>query len=290
MTWLSERGIATVVDREVGELLAFSPGDKTKVVDRAELCRRCPLIVVLGGDGTLISASRHPADPSPIVVGVNLGQLGFLTEITTDELWLTLEQVLAQSAPSIRRFLLSIVVMRGDKQIGSYFALNDAVVTKEAIARIFGVDLLVNEEAASTIRGDGVIISTPSGSTAYSLAAGGSIVHPQVDALLVTPICPHSLTSRPLVLPGSSRISLRINAGSIQRRAGANALRETNGVYLTIDGQEGLELLHGDLVTVTTSSKSVIFVRSPSRSYFQVLGTKLHWGGSTLHGTSPNSS
>lgn len=286
-SWLKQKGCSIISDREVGALLGPGIISNENVVDRSELSARCSLIIVLGGDGTLISASRHPAENPPVVVGVNLGTLGFLTEITTEELWLTLDQVFSQTAPLLQRFLLSISVERGGKEIGSFFALNDAVVTKEAIARIFGVDLVVNGEEASTIRGDGVIISTPSGSTAYSLAAGGSIVHPQVEALLVTPICPHSLTSRPLVLPGVSRIALRINAGSQIQKPGAKrkavaTVMETNGVYLTIDGQEGLELMHGDVITITTSKKSVIFVRSPSRTYYQVLGTKLQWGGSTL--------
>ena len=290
--WLRKRQCEIFIDREMGVLLGSDTSSSRLIaidhaVDRAELVQLAPLIIVLGGDGTIISVSRHPAEKSPMVVGVNLGTLGFLTEVTTDEMWLTLENVFAGTAPSVRRNLLAVSVVRNGAEIASYFALNDAVVTKEAIARIFAVDLLVNDEHASTIRGDGLIISTPSGSTAYSLAAGGSIVHPQVDALLVTPICPHSLTSRPLVVPGRCRISLRISGGSHTLKAipaQPKSPQETNGVYCTIDGQEGLELWHGDLVNVTTSTKSVDFVRSPSRTYYQVLGTKLQWGGTTPRG------
>ena len=299
--WLEKKNCTVYIDSEIGALLTEDLKKRTpaipaeNIVDRSQLSQKAKLIVVLGGDGTLISASRHPADDSLLVVGVNLGTLGFLTEITTEEIWVTLEQVFAGKAPSVRRSLLSVSVTRGGSNIASYFALNDAVITKEAIARIFAIDLSVNGELASTIRGDGVIVSTPSGSTAYSLAAGGSIVHHQVDALLVTPICPHSLTSRPLVLPGTSKIGMRISGGSQIRRlqtgnptiagfskSDPKKQQEINGVYLTIDGQEGLELHHGDEVIVTTSNKSISFVRSPSRSYFQVLGTKLQWGVSSV--------
>lgn len=291
VNWLRQKNCEVYIDSEIAETLAADtaalapsiPADH--IVHRSRLTAHASLIIVLGGDGTLISASRHPVDIEPLVVGVNLGTLGFLTEITTDELWITLDQVFAGTAPSVRRKLLKVSVFRQGQEIAHYFALNDAVVTKEAIARIFGVELYVNEELASSIRGDGLIVSTPSGSTAYSLAAGGSIVHNQVDALLITPICPHSLTSRPLVIPGSSKIRLKIGAKfhRVGPIAGGKKLPgETNGVHLTIDGQEGLELLDEDEIVVTTSDKSISFVRSPSRSYFQVLGTKLHWGASSL--------
>lgn len=310
IAWLHQKNCKVFLDTELGELLASEISQTPhqvaaeNIVDRSKLSKNAKLIIVLGGDGTLISVSRHPAEESPLVVGVNLGTLGFLTEITVDELWITLEQIFAGKAPSVRRSLLSVTVTRADRSIASYYALNDAVITKEAIARIFAIDLSVNGELASTIRGDGLIVSTPSGSTAYSLAAGGSIVHHQVDAVLVTPICPHSLTSRPLVLPGSSRIGMKIHGSSQIRRTLDKPLpkvekssehvseskkqHELNGVYLTIDGQEGLELLYGDEVLVTASSKSVCFVRSPSRSYFQVLGTKLQWGVSAVRTSEKN--
>lgn len=267
--WLQEHGVEYRIDREIAEDLDPSFVTDQLLVAREEMTTVASPIIVLGGDGTLISVSRHPSARPPLILGVNLGTLGFLTEITVDEVMSSLEQVLRNEAVEESRALLRAEVRRsGNGAVTIHHAINDVVITKEALARIFGVNLWVNDDHAALIRGDGVIVSTPAGSTAYSLAAGGSIVHPQVDATLVTPICPHSLTSRPLVLPGKSRVILEVVTGSH---------RETDRVFLTIDGQDGMELTHGDRVIVTTSQYSVRFVRSSSRNYFQVLGTKLKW-------------
>lgn len=268
IAWIDSRGLDLRVDREIADELGVARDRPEVVVSREEMTTAASPIVVLGGDGTLISVSRHPSGNEPLILGVNLGTLGFLTEITVDEMMPALEETLAGRAQSEPRFLLRAEVSRVGGERSVHFAINDIVITKEALARIFGVNLWVNHDHAALIRGDGVIVSTPCGSTAYSLAAGGSIVHPQVEALLLTPICPHSLTSRPLVLPGSSRVTLEVVTGS---------QRETDRVFLTIDGQDGMELSHGDRVVVTTSVHAVRFVKSPSRNYFQVLGTKLKW-------------
>lgn len=267
--WLREHGIEYRIDREFADELSADFVSEQILLSREEMTTVASPIIVLGGDGTLISVSRHPSSRAPLILGVNLGTLGFLTEITVDEVMASLEQVLRNEAEDESRALLRAEVSRaGNGAPSVHYAINDVVITKEALARIFGVNLWVNDDHAALIRGDGVIVSTPAGSTAYSLAAGGSIVHPQVDATLVTPICPHSLTSRPLVLPGKSRVVLEVVTGSH---------RETDRVFLTIDGQDGMELGHGDRVVITTSEYHVRFVKSSSRNYFQVLGTKLKW-------------
>jgi NAD+ kinase len=194
--------------------------------------------------------------------------LGFLTEIAADTLFLTLQSVLDGTAELDDRKLLSVELLRGNNQAVKTFAMNDVVITKEAIARIFSLEFSVDGEAAATIRGDGVIVSTPSGSTAYSLAAGGSIVHPRVEAILLTPICPHSLTLRPLILPGTSKIVLEVSR--------ANKFNG-NEVYLTVDGQEGCALHAGDRVVITGSEYLVKIVRPQQVTYFDVLANKLKW-------------
>jgi len=265
ITWLENASISYRLDHSAAELASIT--DKKLIVKREELTTVCNPIVVLGGDGTFISVSRHPAEVIPTIIGVNMGSLGFLTEILTSEVFTALEEVLEGKAPLSQRFLLSAELFRNDKLVASYSAMNDVVLTKEALARIFGIEVEVNGNRAAFLRGDGVIIASPCGSTAYSLAAGGSIVHPQVNALLLTPICPHSLSGRPMVLPADSEIVLNIGP----------EMDEKEMIYLTVDGQEGKELQPGDKVKVTTSSHSFYVANSTKRSYFNVLGEKLGW-------------
>ena len=266
LEWCRARKLDYRVDSEIATELNFTESEK--IIDRREIARQCGLIVVLGGDGTLISVCRHGVSPPPTILGVNAGTLGFLTEITTDELFPVLEETLAGRAKLETRSLLAAEVWRKGKRIAEYSAMNDVVLSKEALARMFSVEVSVSGEFAAIIRGDGVIVATPGGSTAYSLAAGGSIVHPQVNAILITPTCPHSLSTRPLVVPGNSTIDLVLVS---------KTNRAQKEIYLTIDGQEGMELRAEDRVTVTTSQHRVVFVKSPSRTYYDVLGTKLKW-------------
>ena len=265
LAWLNHRGLEARLDSEMApqidsSALKFTP------IERSRITAECDPIVVLGGDGTLISVCRYPSDTSPVIVGVNLGTLGFLTEVTLDEMYSVIESVLAKKSTCERRSLLQVDVSRTDGSTERFNAFNDIVVTKPALARIFGTEFFVDNQFAAAVHGDGLIVATPAGSTAYSLAAGGSIVHPQVNALLLTPICPHSLTSRPLVIPGTSTIRLRI----------ASASREEK-VLLTVDGQQGTEISYGDDITVVLSPSSVLFAKYPLRSYFQILATKLKW-------------
>lgn len=267
--WLRARNLAFCVGDELARELSIER--EVPTLSRDQVVTGCSHVVVLGGDGTLISVSRYPSPTPPVVIGVNVGTLGFLTEITAEELLPVLEKTLAGQARVERRPLLSVTAVSRNGTRQSYHVINDAVLTKEALARLFNIELFVDGNFAATIRGDGLIVSTPGGSTAYSLAAGGSIVHPSVGALLVTPICPHSLTTRPLVLPDSSSVTLRIATGG-----GAGA------VFLTLDGQEGCELEDNDEVIITGSPYSVYFAKSPTRSYFDILAAKLHWATSTI--------
>jgi NAD+ kinase len=264
--WLNNRKIALRIDELTATKLELKNAQQQALVTREQLTTLCSHVVVLGGDGTLISVCRHPSPNPPIILGVNLGTLGFLTDITVAELFPALQAVLDGTSRLERRMLLSANVEVDGEQIESYCAVNDIVISKETLARIFTVEIFVDGTFAAPIRGDGVIVSTPGGSTAYSLAAGGSIVHPQVDAILLSPICPHSLTSRPLVLPGNSVIELR-----------PTDIRNVGAVFLSIDGQEGRQLIEGEQVRVTTSQHCFFFAKSPSKSYYEVLGAKLKW-------------
>lgn len=270
-TWCDLNGLPYFFDEEIASELAVK--DTTRILPREQITTRCDPVVVLGGDGTLISVCRYPASPPPIIVGVNAGTLGFLTEITIEELFPTLETIRAGTVCTESRSMLQAEVSRQGVTLARYTALNDIVISKEALARMFTIGLDVSGQHAALLRGDGVIVATPGGSTAYSLSAGGSIVHPQVKAILVTPICPHSLTSRPLVVPADSQITLTVNG---------RARPTQSEVYLTIDGQDGMGLQNGDVVTVVSSPHTVTFVKSPSRNYFEVLATKLQWATTTI--------
>ena len=261
--WLTDRGFEYRVDAEVQAVHRFI--DAGLVVPRERIAAACSVLVVLGGDGTLLSVARFPADPPPIIIGVNIGTLGFLTNVSPDSMFEALELALSGKANVQSRSLLSARVSIGGREKSRFHALNDIVVTKDAVARLFGLGLFVDGEYAATVRGDGLIVSSPSGSTAYSLSAGGSIVHPEVRAILLTPICPHSVTSRPLVLPAASTIGLRVEESE----------SETNEVFLSIDGQEGMPLTTGAVVTIETSPYQASFLKLGS--YFEALGTKLKW-------------
>lgn len=271
--WLSKKGHQLFLDSNslAEEAWASSLG---KLISRQEMPSKASVIVVLGGDGTFISVARHPSQDEelavsggPIIVGVNMGSLGFLTEVLKQDIKDVISSSLKGEGRLSTRQLLSVEVLRESKVASVYHAMNDLVLTKEALARIFGLEVVVNNSKAALLRGDGVIIASPSGSTAYSLAAGGSIVHPDVEALLLTPICSHSLTSRPVVLPSKSQIELKV----------ADGLTEKEFVHLTVDGQEGERIYPGDVVKVTTSSYKYRIASSEGKDYFSILGEKLGW-------------
>ena len=259
--FLEERGVAVTFDPETARSLgrrrdARIPGGAKAPSD---------LYVVIGGDGTLLMAARSlAARPRPIL-GINLGGLGFLTETGPDEMEEALAGILAGRYALDRRIGLEVSVVRGGRTIMRQVTLNDAVINKGALARIIELRLSIDRDPVTTYKSDGLIISTPTGSTAYSLSAGGPIVHPHLKAFVITPICPHTLSMRPLVVPDGSIADVSLRTGDSE-------------VYLTLDGQVGRPLKLKDRVRVRRSPGPVLMVRSPRKSYFEVLRRKLHWG------------
>jgi len=249
-----------VLEEEAASQIGY--GDKFEMEHVGE---GADVIVVLGGDGTLLSVSRHGKGSEVPIIGVNLGSLGFLTETSIEEFATTLDKVLKDDFSISRRIMLDVRVMRAGDPIFDITILNDAVITKDALARIIDIETYVNEEYLTTYKADGLIVSTPTGSTGYSMAAGGPLIYPSLTNLIVTPICPHTLTNRPIILPESVVI-----------RAVLKSMNEK--VILTLDGQVGFPLEYADEVTVRKSNHFVHLVKSLSRGYFEILRTKLKWG------------
>ncbi len=223
------------------------------------------LIMVLGGDGTLLSVARQVKGKDVPIMGVNLGGLGFLTEVSLEELPGMLPRVIAGEYLTSIRSMLEVAVRREGEEIFELSLLNDVVITKDALARIIDIETQVDGEYLTTFRGDGLIVSSPTGSTGYSLAAGGPILHPSLGHMVVTPICPHTLTNRPIILPAEVSVNARL-------------ISADEKVILTLDGQVGLPLEHMDEVKVKKSPFTVSLIRSERKGYFEVLRNKLKWG------------
>ncbi|HTM09135.1 MAG TPA: NAD(+)/NADH kinase [Verrucomicrobiae bacterium] len=232
---------------------------------KQEMARKADLIVVLGGDGTLLSVARLVERPKVPILGVNLGGLGFITEVAVDELETVLEETLRGHYAVEKRMTLAVELRRRRVKPKKFRVLNDAVITKGARSRIIDLETHVGREYLCTYRADGLIISTPTGSTAYSLAAGGPILYPSLGAILLCPICPHTLTNRPIVV--SSKSTIRVTL----RSAG-------DTVFLSPDGQQGMQLQDGDVIEVSDYGVPVSLIRMPSRGYFEILRNKLKWG------------
>ncbi len=258
--WLAERGIGVRVDQETAKY-----GNLKEWVERERVPVDTQLVIVLGGDGTLLSAARAIGGLQIPLLAVNLGGLGFLTSITVDELYPELERCLKGEQRIGRRRMLRCELHRGGHRVSSYEALNDAVITTTSLARIIDVAVHVDSHFVSNYKADGLIVSTPTGSTAYSLSAGGPIIFPTVDAVSITPICPHMLTHRPVIVPAESVIRLENRALD-------------NDAYLTVDGQVGEALLCGDEVRCARSPYEIRLVRPPRMLFFDVLRQKLKWG------------
>jgi NAD+ kinase len=267
VVWLQERGLGVCLDERTAEMVDLPSRTACRVASGREVAAAADVVVVMGGDGTLLAASHLVERPVP-VLGVNFGSLGFLTEITMPELYPTLEGVLRGEYRYEERRMLRARVRRAQAAETTGDVLNDVVVTKAALSRIIELDVAVDGVFVSAFRADGLIVSSPTGSTAYNLAAGGPIVHPVLDAVVLTPICPHMLTNRPLVVSDRSAIEVRLRAA------------EEGEVHLTLDGQRGFPLRGGDVVTVTRSPRAIRLVKA-QRDYFEVLRTKLKWGEST---------
>jgi NAD+ kinase len=259
--WLTARGIEVFFDQRTGRLLEQAEHVHPKI----ELPTLVDLLLVLGGDGTLLSVARLIGAHDVPIMGVNAGSLGFLTEVTLAEMYQVLEQVIQGQFLISQRLLLKAEVSREDEHIAEYSALNDVVITKSALARIIDLQVCIDNHDVMTCKADGLIVATPTGSTAYNLAAGGPILHPNLHALLMTPICPHTLTNRPIVLSDDVKIQVTLKS-------------ENEDVFLTLDGQVGFALRYQDTVRIATAQHPVRLVCPPHRSYFDVLRAKLKWG------------
>lgn len=261
VTWLEQRSCIPLVDAHLARHVGYANGlTDEQIRDQAEL------VVVLGGDGTLISVARLFSCSQVPIVGVNLGSLGFLTEITVEQLYPVLEQCLAGSHRITERMMLDVTVTRGEREISRCQVLNDAVINKGALARIIELEAKVNGNFLTTFKADGLIISTPTGSTGYSLSAGGPIVQPLMKCVLITPICPHTLTNRPIVISYQSVVRITVKSSFDEM------------VYLTLDGQVGVELQEGDCIEVSRAATTTALVMSPEKDYFAILRAKLKWG------------
>lgn len=265
-SWLSERGITLVGSPEIErERIEHQTGCAVEVVSEAELSRQVDLMLVLGGDGTMIATARMIGDAQVPVIGVNYGGLGYLAEFPLEELLPALDSILAGEYRVQQRLMLTVELWRGEELVTSNRVLNDVVVNKSALARIVDIEAYLNGQFVNLFRADGLIVGTPTGSTAYNLSAGGPIIYPSMNAIVITPICPFTLSNRPLVVPDDSMIEVRL-------------VTENEEVALTLDGQVGFPLQAGDRAVIRKSNTAFNLVQPPTRNYFDVLRDKLKWG------------
>jgi len=261
VAWLSARDYHYLVDPDSAAYI-----NAPNPVERVDMPRHKPnLVIVLGGDGTLLAAARAFARTTTPILSVNLGSLGFLTEIPISDLYPTLEDWCDNCADIEVRSMMHAEIIRDGNLVQQWDALNDVVVAKGTIARMGDFSVEIDRQAVATFRADGIIVSTPTGSTAYNLAANGPIVMPSVNAMLVTPICPHLLTIRPIVVPGEATVSVHV-------------VGVPNEIYLTVDGQEAVQLQLDDYVHCQRSEASVRLLRHKPNGLFSVLRSKLKWG------------
>lgn len=252
--------VEVYLEKKLADLACYS-----NYTELENIHKHSDVVIVLGGDGTFLAVSRILSGTDIPVVGINMGYLGFLTEVTREEA-LELVDIIAKGAYEVEnREMISAKVIRKNKQFCNYDVLNDVVISRGIVSRVVDLSLEINDKQISTFKADGLILATPTGSTAYSLSAGGPIVFPALPLTIITPICPHTLTYRPLVVSNKRIIRVR-------------SLTDNTQLHLTLDGQISFDLMMGDVVEVTKSEKSVKFIRSPFRDYFSILKTKLMWG------------
>jgi len=264
--WLSAREIKLVGGQTIDrERIEHKTGCAVDTVADQNLARNADLILVLGGDGTMIATARTIGDVEVPVIGVNYGGLGYLAEFRIEEMFAALELILAGNYAVEPRLMLDVELRRGDEVITHNRVLNDVVVNKSALARIIEIETYLNNQFVNSFRADGLIVSTPTGSTAYNLSAGGPIVYPSMNAIVVTPICPFTLSNRPIVVPDDSVIEVRL-------------MTKNEDVALTLDGQVGFPLQVGDRLAIRKSETTFNLVRPTNRNYFDVLRDKLKWG------------
>jgi NAD+ kinase len=262
-SWLRTHGVDAVWTPEAAPLLAGSP----TIVERAGLPVGADLVITLGGDGTLLAAAKAIAEtPHDIpILAVNFGSLGFLTEITRPEIFQTLDAIMNGRAEHDVRMMLRAVARGNGRTPATHMALNDVVFSRTALSRMIELAVSVGDQLVAAVKADGLIVATPTGSTAYNLAAGGPIVHPSMDAFILTPIAPHTLTNRPIVIPPERDVRVR--------PVGSNA----GEIHVTIDGQTGFALREDDEIAITRAPRPLRLIRSATRSYFEVLRQKLKW-------------
>ncbi len=261
IAWLEENGCQVWVDRRVVREFDL-PAEVC--VDFEQIPEKADVIIVFGGDGTLLSAARLVTHHPVPILGVNLGSLGFMTEVTLEELPLALERLLSGDYKLSSRCVLKVELSRASGERQVLQALNDAVINKAALARIISLDAYCNDDFIANFLADGMIIATPTGSTAYSLSAGGPIVFPTEDLITLTPICPHTLTNRPLIIPADYQVRVILRSGE--------------DVMLTVDGQVGLEMSEGDVLTCTQSEHRIELIQPGHKNFFDILREKLKWG------------
>lgn len=259
LPWLKRKGYEVFIDEETAALLGVEGYLREQIPSLVDV------IIVLGGDGTMLGVTRFIGDRAVPILGVNLGGLGFITEVNRDEMFDVIDEVLSGKCSTEERIMLTARVHRNGSSIADFTVLNDIVINKGALARIIELETYINTKYVSTFKSDGLIVATPTGSTAYSLAAGGPILYPTLNSIVLTPICPHTLTNRPIVLPDNVTILVNVRAVS-------------GDVFLTLDGQIGFSLQRDDSVEIIKAAYSTRLLIPRERDYFHVLRTKLKWG------------
>jgi len=259
LSYLRKKKIETFLDRETAAIIGeSSPYQMSEIPEKSDL------IAVLGGDGTLLSVARLIAGRNVPILGINLGGLGFLTEVTLEELYPTFEKVIDGKVNYDERIMLTASVMRQGEEISHYSVLNDVVINRSALAKIIDLSVYIDGQHIADFKSDGLIVSTPTGSTAYNLAAGGPIVHPNMHSIILTPICPHILTNRPVVVMAESRIEVVLKSMNTE-------------VHLTLDGQVGFSLQGEDIIRIVKAGYRIRLITVPGKNYFDILRTKLKW-------------
>ena len=261
LEWFASRGIRTVYDTETAGVLH----DPSHGLSRTEVAEQSQLLLVLGGDGTLLAAARVAATLGIPILPINMGSLGFLTSFTIEEMYTSLEQVLAGRFSCSERVMLDVELHRDAEIIEHQIVVNEAVINKGALARMIDLQLTIDSDFVCRYRADGLIVATPTGSTAYSLSAGGPIVHPAVESWIITPICPHTLSDRPVVVRDSSSIEVHLSG-------------DTESVFLTLDGQTGIPMQAADVVRMRRAAERLRLIQPAQKSYFEILRNKLKWG------------
>jgi NAD+ kinase len=259
-SWLLQREKSVLLDAVTAALIG-----EQRVFQKTDIAAQADLLIVLGGDGTMLSAARLAEERGIPILGVNMGGLGFLTEVRLDHLYPSLERVFADDFVLDERLMLRAHIHRQGETVARATALNDVVVSKGTLARMIEIKISLQQQFVTNLRGDGIIVSTPTGSTAYSLSAGGPIMNPSVQSLMLTPICPHTLTHRPLMVPSSVEIEVMLTS-------------KDEGAMATLDGQVGVALTQGDTVVLKASEHRTRLIRFPESSYYDVLREKLKWG------------